>query len=161
MNASDIIKMKQDSYLYTAYYNPSVYQSTVVSTLIPFSTISSGTASYTSTIDTVYTYECLPTFVSYQLANNVNNGAYVCGDKVISILDWNNTISSLQLYYSTSGVGGISTITSSFVLRAPGPVICPLVQLYQGVQTISNCSDTYYTCNGSSDGYCNYYNSGY
>jgi hypothetical protein len=160
-NASDIVIDKRDGTLYKAYYTPRVFQSTIVSTFTPFSSISSGTVSYTSSFETIYTYECKPKFISYQIANEVNNGAYVCGNKQISELEWNNTTSSLQFYFSTSGVGGISTITSSFVLRGPEPIIYPLVQFYQGVETVSNCCDS---CEGCDEGvilYCDYIDSGY
>jgi hypothetical protein len=160
-NASDIVVAKRDGVLYAAYYSPTVFQSTVVSTFMPFSSISSGTTSYTSSTDTIYKYTCNPTFISYQLANEVNKGAYVCGNKQISDLEWINNTSSVQYYYSTSGVGDISTITSSIVMRGPEPLICPLVQFYQGVETVSNCCDSCENCDGGVIMYCDYVGSGY
>jgi hypothetical protein len=153
-NASDIVSAKRDGELYKAYYTPRIFSSTIVSTLIPFSSISSGTTTYTSTTETIYTYTCNPTFVSYQTVNSVNSGAYICGPKQLSVMDWKNTNSSIQFYFSTSGSGDISTITSTFVLRGPQPVICPLVELYQGPQTLNGDCSCYQTCTDADLSYC-------
>lgn len=134
-NAGVVVAAKRDGALYNAYY-------------IPFSSISSQSTSYLSTSDNIYTHVSNPLFMTYQLSNKVSNGAYICGKKQISELDWKNTTSSIQLYFSTSGFGDISTITSSFVMRGPEPIICPLVQFYQGVETTSynDCDLDQYCC---------------
>jgi hypothetical protein len=74
MNASDIVKNRQNKVLYNAYYQPTVFQSTVVSTLSPISSYTGGYASYESTVITAYNYSCQPTFLSYELLNEVKNG---------------------------------------------------------------------------------------
>lgn len=159
--ASEVVAAKRDGTLYNAYYMPNVFQSTTVYNYIPYSSIASQPISYLSTLDTKNTYLCNPTFISYQLANEVNSGAYVCGDKQLSELDWKNTNSSIQLYFSTGGTGSISTVTSSFVMRGPEPIICPLTQFYQGVETISNCCDSCQNCEGGTIVYCDNIGSGY
>ena len=158
MDASDIIKKKQNVCLYNAYYNPVVYQSTVFSTINIVSSISSGSTSYASTVNTVNTYVCQPQIISYNLYNDIINGKFDSGDALVSKLEWENTTSSIEYFYSTSGTGDISSITSTFVLRGPGPLICPPVQIYQGLQTYSDsCPD----CEGGTIIYCNYLDSGY
>lgn len=157
-NSSDIVTAKNDEIQYIAYYNPTVFNSTIVNNIITFSSIASGTTSYTSTFDTIYTYECNPTFNSYQNANNINNGSYLCGSKQLSELEWKNTTSSILLYFSTGGTVDTSTITSSIVLRGPEPDICQPIQLYQGLDTVNNnCKCTQYCIIE----YCNFIDSGY
>lgn len=143
MNASDIIKMKQNGTLYKAYYNPAVFQSTTISTIIPFS--SSETTSYTSTVNTEYQYECLPSFLSYQLVNDVNEGKYVCGGKTISELSWKaistmNTeiIYAFSTYSTPSSIVGASTI-NSLNSRAIRPLICNEPIYFQQPNS-DNCS---------------------
>jgi hypothetical protein len=152
-NASDITAAKRDGALYEAYYNPRVLASTIVSTLIPFSSIGSGTTTYTSTTETIYTYSCNPTFVSYQTVNEVNSGAYICGNKQLSEMEWKNNTSSIEYYFSTNGSGD-TLITSSLVLRGPEPIICPPTQFYQGVQTINGDCSCYQTCYIAEQEYC-------
>ena len=160
-NSSDVIAAKRDGTLYNAYYMPTVFASTMSINILPYSSISSGITSYTSSNSAIYTYSCNPTFISYELLNEVNNGAYICGNKQISDLDWKNTTSTLQLYYSTGGVGGVSTITSSFVMRGPEPVICPLIQFYQSVQTFNESCESCQDCTDTISVYCDYIDSGY
>lgn len=156
MNASDIVKAKQSQTLFKAYNNPTVFQSSTYSTLNTVSSILNyvssgivfGSTSYTSCINTVYNYVCNPTFVSYEMANAIKNGAYVCDGKVPSQLQWKNTNSTLQYTYSTiySTFSTTSTIlpstirvTSTLVSTGPEPVICPLINFYQGTNFASRC----------------------
>ena len=129
MNASDIVKAKQNQTLYKAYYQPTVYQSTIYSTINQVSSVSRAD-SYTSCINTAYTYVCNPTFISYELANDVKND-----------------VSTIQ--YTTSG----STITgSTFVMGGAGPVICPDPIFNQGTNFANSCD----VCNnwGAGAGAC-------
>ena len=90
---------------------------------------------------------CNPTFISYELANDVNNGSYVCGGKTTSKLTWKNDVSTIQ--YTTSG----STITgSTFVMGGAGPVICPDPIFNQGTNFANSCD----VCNnwGAGAGAC-------
>jgi hypothetical protein len=144
MNASDIVKLKQNGTLYKAYYRPTVYQSTVYSTIYPFSSINEGTPSYTSCINTVYTYSCNPPFISYELANDVNEGSYVCGGKTVSKMEWkaNTSVPTESVYafstYSTT-TNNASTILSvnSYAVR---PLICPDPVFNQGTNFANSCT---------------------
>lgn len=88
MNASDIIKMKQNKVLFESYYRPTIYpgtSNTGVNTLIkstiniqPFSSIAFNPPSFTSTVTTNYLYTCTKPVISYQLANDINSGKYEC-----------------------------------------------------------------------------------
>jgi hypothetical protein len=139
MNASDIIKAKQNRTLYKAYYNPTVYNSTITSTIYPYSSINGGTPSYTSTINTQYTYTCNPTYIDYELAYDIAAGKYECGGKSISELAWKNTDPTLIFNYYSTSYSSIST-TSTTILTAPGPVICPQVEFYQGTNFANDCN---------------------
>ncbi len=156
MNASDIIKAKQNQTLYKAYYNPTVFQSSIFSTINTVSSIINyvsdsiifTSSSYTSCINTVYTYQCNPTFVSYEMANNINNGKYICGGKVPSELQWKNTNSTVIYAYSTilSSFSTPSTIipstirvSSTIISTGPSPIICPLIDFYQGTNFSNSC----------------------
>jgi hypothetical protein len=154
MNASDIVKAKQNQTLYKAYNNPTVFQSSTYSTLTSVSSfvnvISSGiplmSTSYTSCINTVYTYVCNPTFISYELAKSVKDGVYECGGKIPSELQWKNTNSTIIYSYSTLSTSPTSTLISTFritsttVLTGPSPVICPLIEMNQGTNFDSRCN---------------------
>jgi hypothetical protein len=146
MNASDIVKSKQNGILYKVYYNPSVFQSTVYSTIYPFSSFN-GNTSYTSCINTIYNYECNSPIGSYELANDINNGKYICGGKTPSVLAWKaiSTLNTEKIYafpsYSTT-ISNSLTI-NSLNSHAPRPLICidPIVN--QGTSFSNNCQ----TCN--------------
>ena len=124
MNASDIIKAKQNGIIYKSYYNstsPSIYSSTTRSTLYVISSNTTNT-SFGSCINTVYNYlptqSTIPaiTFMSYELANDANNGKYVCGGKSRSKMTWkaNSTIQTQNIYaYSTYSTNSDSTILSN------------------------------------------------
>lgn len=150
MNASDIVKTKQSQTLYRAYSNPRVFQSTVFSTITPVSSILQYTSSsvwvstnsFVSCVNTVNTYSAQPTFLSYDLAQSMKDGAYVCGNQTHTSLQWKNTqstmiyaFSSIYSSFATPNISTVSTIqiTSSIVQQAPGPKIVPLIQFYQGV----------------------------
>ena len=149
MNASDIVKNRQNKVLYNAYYQPTVFQSTVVSTLTPISSYTGGYNSYTSTVITAYNYSCQPTFLSYELLNEVKNGKVECTGTCASQLSWENLTSTTQYMYATN-YSTLSTplsisVTSTSVQGSKGPVICPLINFYQG----TNADSTYPTWNDS------------
>lgn len=135
MNASDIIKSKQCGALYKAYYQPRVFTSTVTSTFYPVSSVS-GVSSFTSCINTVYTYTCEQPVISYQLANDIQCGKYVCGGKVPSVLTWkaNSTMGAIATFASTN-----STLSSSVNLYAVRPLICPDPVFVQGTNFQNTC----------------------
>ena len=103
MNASDIVKSKQAKVLHNAYYNPLIFQSTVHSTITLVSSIidyvSSSqqftTDSYASTITTSYDYLCTPTFLTYEMTQQVN------GQCPPSETAWKNINSTIVYAYST------------------------------------------------------------
>ena len=168
MNASDIVKAKQNRTLFQAYYHPAITPSTttttiVVSTLISLDVDLIMQSNVCSTV--IYNNLCMPTFISYQLVNDVNQGKYLCntytlaqqvgGNAInttstaqtqckISNLEWETTLSTVTTAYNT--VGGITYSTSSATsLQSPVstfilPVICPLVEFYQGTNFASKCS---------------------
>jgi hypothetical protein len=147
MNASDIVKNRQNKVLYNAYYQPTVFQSTLVSTLSPISSYTGGTTSYRSTVNTVYNYSCQPTFLSYELLNEVKNGKEECTGTCASQVTWTNLTSTTQYMYSTI-YSTLSTpctiiVTSTSVQGSTGPVVCPLINFYQG----TNADSSYPTWN--------------
>ena len=147
MNASDIVKNRQNKVLYNAYYQPTVFQSSVVSTLSPISSYVVGFIRYRSTVNTVYNYLCQPTFLSYELLNEVKNGKEACTGECATQLTWTNLTSTTQYMYSTN-YSTLSTplsisVTSTIVQRSTGPVICPLINFYQG----TNADSSYPTWN--------------
>jgi hypothetical protein len=92
MNASDIIKAKQNRTLFQAYYRPTIFpgttpsgQSTLITSTInycPYSSISSGgliLSSFTSSVNFQYLYTCNKPLISYELENSINSGKYTCG----------------------------------------------------------------------------------
>ena len=168
MNASDIVKAKQNRTLFQAYYHPMITPSTTTTTIVVSTFISLDVdlimqSNVCSTV--IYNNLCMPTFISYQLANDVNQGKYLCntytlaqqvgGNAInttstaqtqckISNLQWETTLSTVTTAYNT--VGGITYSTSSATsLQSPVstfilPVICPLVSFYQGTNFASKCS---------------------
>lgn len=102
MNASDIIKAKQNRTLYQAYYRPTIFPglegsiSTLINSTIsycPISTVSSGgvfISSLASSITLNYMYKCESPNISYNLLNDINQGKYICGFPYCSTLvEWN------------------------------------------------------------------------
>jgi hypothetical protein len=141
MNASDIVKAKQNQTLYKAYYQPTVFQSTIYSTINLVSSNGSG-SEYTSCINTAYTYLCNPTFISYELANDVNKGSFICGGKTPSKLTWKNNISTLLYTTSTvisSTVPSTFITGSTFVMGGANPIICPDPIFVQGTNFQNTC----------------------
>ena len=124
MNASDIVKAKQNRTLYNAYYPIStINNSTIYSTIYYTSSLTSNglyQSSITSSLTTLYTYNpsktSIPTipFRSYEISNNINQGEYLCGNKSISFTTWKNTTSTLVYFYSTVN-STISNLTSSIL----------------------------------------------
>lgn len=148
MNASDIIKAKQNKTLYKAYYTPTVYQSTVFSTLTAYSTSTNLpiTTSYVSCINTSYNYVRNPVFINYEMRNNVKDGSNKCGATSLSNLQFvksNATIYAYSTVYSTFGTSAVKfpssfIITSTIGSSAPEPYIVPFVQIYQGCAVCNN-----------------------
>jgi len=166
MNASDIVKSRQNRILFQTLYRPTIITGSsdstgpfVVSsvTYYPYSSISSsGVSSIISTTNQNYLYKCLETPESYELANDINEGKYLCKspycsaisewntgstfisgtcDCNISRLAWKNTnpttIYSFSSIVSSSVVTGVQ-VTSSIILASAQPLICPTIELYQG-----------------------------
>ena len=167
MNASDIVKAKQNRTLFQAYYHPATTPSTT-STMIYTSTVLSSISEgiYAPVCSTlIYNNLCMPSFISYQLANDVNQGKYLCNTYTLaqqvgsntvlttstatnlctlSNLQWKNVNSTLITEYSTtySATSTLSTVfaSSTFIQTGPLPVICPLISFYQGTNFASKCS---------------------
>lgn len=142
-----------------------------VSTLItstinycPISTVSSSgvyISSFVSCVTLNYAYKCEKPNISYELMNDINQGKYLCGfpycstivqwnnqqaftsgscNCKISFLTWKNTTTAPVYQYSTATYSSV-VITSSIIASGPGPVICPLVDFYQGTSFDNRCSD--------------------
>ncbi len=177
MNASDIIKAKQSQTLYQAYYRPTLFP-TIINSTINICPVSSNTTSqsFTSTVTVNYLSRCLPPVISYELANSINEGKYICGfpycstisewntgrqfttgncDCDISFLTWRNTNPTIIYNYSTTSLS-TSVIQTSTILTGPSPIICPLVDMVQGTSFQSRCN----TCGATNGGYCNTCSSG-
>ncbi len=171
MNASDIIKARQNRTLYQAYYRPTIFPSGTTSTITyyPISTIDTGEgfiSSITSTVTTQYQYTCQKPNLSYELANNINSGKYLCGfpycstlsiwttneiipvgvcDCKISVLNWKNPNPTVIYNVSTATYSSI-VVQSTIVQTGQTPVICPLANFYQGNEfdCREGCKPTYY-----------------
>lgn len=133
MNASDIVNARKNKVLYKAYYNPTVFASSIFSTVTVLSSIvdifNNVSTSYSSSISTCNTYVCNPLFVSYEMAQNVANGS--CSSKK-SELKWVNNISTMVYAYDTQLGPGPSTnqvvtainTESTIVSMGPMPLTC-------------------------------------
>jgi hypothetical protein len=148
MNASDIVKARQDNIMYRSYVNdtntlpsyatdPStILVSTVVSTIIPISSIAGGSTQYASTIQTNYSYLCQPSFITYESRYNIKAGSKLCGSCQPVSMEWiNNTSTTIRAYstvYNTLSTPSTIVVTSTTVLRGPEPLICPNPEYYQG-----------------------------
>ena len=130
----------------------------------PVSTVSTGGVFVSSLVSCVtlnYAYKCEKPNVSYNLLNDINQGKYICGypycstivqwnngqaftagncNCKISFLTWKNTTNSFVYQYSSTSYSTY-TITSTLVPSGPGPVICPLVNFYQGTSFDNRCSN--------------------
>jgi hypothetical protein len=149
MNASDIVKNRQNKVLYKAYYQPTVFQSTVAitSSLIISYTTNPNPPLYHTDVITAYNYSCQPTFLSYELLNEVKNGKEACTNACATQVTWSNLTSTTKYMYSTI-YSTLSTpctiiVTSTVVQGNKGPVICPLINFYQG----TNADSSYPTWN--------------
>ena len=154
MNASDIVKRKQNTTLYKAYYQPTVFQSTTFSTVNTVSSIiryvSSGvpitSTSYTSCTQTVYLTLCEPTFTSYSSRYSIESGMAGCTGKGPKESKWkanrSTTIYSYSTIYSSLNTSTLAPssirIFSTIVNMAPTPLICPFV-FQQGTSFASQC----------------------
>lgn len=148
MNASDIVKNRQNKVLFNAYYQPTIYQSTVISTVSLISSYVGGFNSYRSTTNTVYDYATQSTFLNYELMNEVKRGNVACTGTCTSELTWENlTHTTLKMYstnYATLSTPLNINVTSTMALRNSGPIVCPMVEFYQG----TNFDLTYPTYTG-------------
>jgi hypothetical protein len=136
MNASDIIKAKQNRVLFQSLYRPNVLTSTTYTPYCPVSSISGGTPTYTSCINTIYPYTCNAPFISYELLNDVNQGKYLCGypycssisewntgltfptgvcNSQISEMNWKNTNSTIIYNFSTASYSSVIDDMSLFI----------------------------------------------
>ena len=147
MNASDIIKAKQNKVLYNAYYTPMISSSTIYSTLSVYSTTLNGSLqpviSYTSCTTTAYTTRmgCTPNVTSYETLNQIKGGAYDCGALTVSQMQIGGIPNTAIYAYSTnlSSMTAQSLqapssfmVTSTTVTAPPGPLITPFVIYRQG-----------------------------
>lgn len=129
MNASDIIKNKNNSTLYKSYTqltNRLSNPNTRPDIIIPNQ------------------YECND-FINYQLKNSVAQGEYACGDKQIS-----------ELKFSTAPKVCPNTnfnqeVSNTFVSLkfSTAPKVCPNIQFYQGVDTCDGCCGCSGVCDNS------------
>jgi len=137
MNASDIVNARQNKTLFGAYRSSFLTASTVISSIIPLSSINGrGTTSYTSTLRTANTSKCFSTFLTYELERDIQAGQSLCGICEPSELQWKYLTSTTMTCYSTT-YGVLSTpstftSTTTTILTAPPVVICPLISFYQG-----------------------------
>jgi hypothetical protein len=134
MNASDIVKAKQNKATALSYQQTFTLNSTVQSTIYQVSSIAGGTTRYGSTLNTVYDKTCMPTFTTYETRNKVNESPCTACNQ--SSMEWKNTNSTLMYAYQ-SIYGTLSTTstvlrTSTSVNTAPHPDICDRVSYRQG-----------------------------
>ena len=134
MNASDIVKIKQNKATALSYQQSFTLTSTVQSTIYEVSSIAGGSTRYGSTLNTVYNTTCTPTFTTYQTRNEVQQSPCTACDS--SLMEWKNTNSTIMYAYR-SVYGTLSTTStvltaSTLVQTAPGPVICNEVSYRQG-----------------------------
>lgn len=183
MNASDIIKAKQNKNLFYAYYKPTIFYgaSNNVNTLVNKNIITTFVSSIegsdpSSTIQSTlnYSYKCFPPVLSYQLANNINDGKYLCEYPYCStITSWNNNnthitgtcncnISELS-WKANKAMGTITTyasennVTSAILSSSQNsytvkPLICTNPNFYQGPDLTRDCD----TCNELNEHFCCY-----
>jgi hypothetical protein len=149
MNASDIVKAKQNKVLYNSLYTPTVYQSTVFSTLRLYSSINLGNSiasSFISCINTAYNYTCNPIFTTYETRNDVKEGAVACGAVPLSILQFTSSDGMIYAYSTIFSTFGNVSLPSSFIITstigtiASSPIICPINEIYQGCSVCINRS---------------------
>lgn len=156
MNASDIVTKKQNITLYKAYYQPTVFKSTTISTINTVCSIvnyvSSGvpftSTSYTSCTKTSYDYVCEPTFMTYASRHAIHSGWKNCTGRDKGELQWKATQQTPVYAFSTvySSLVTPSTlapstirVVSTTVLTAPSPTICSLHTQPQGTSFAAQC----------------------
>jgi hypothetical protein len=148
MNPSDIRQAKKNKVLYNYFYTPPVYQSTVFSKPLFYSSINLGNSiasSFISCINTAYKYTCNPAFTTYETRNDVKQGAVACGAVPLSNLQFTSSDGMIYAYstiYSTFGNVSLPIsfiITSTICPVASSPMICS-INSYQGCSVCSNQS---------------------
>ena len=137
MNASDIVKNKQQIVRSCAYG----LSSTITSTINPISSIAGGSTSYASTFHTCYSYDCQP-YGSYELRSDVQQGFVDRGIILSSLTEWKpDTSTTLYAYrplYSTLSTVSSISVTSTSVQRGPSPLVCD-TPFHQGTYRDHSC----------------------
>jgi hypothetical protein len=143
MNASDIVKAKQNKIMYSAYYKPLISSSTIYTTSSIYSTSNSIT-SYLSCTNTTYNVRCTPAVTSYETLNQIKDGSYQCAGVQQSQLQFtgipNTAIYGYSTIYSTFSTNNYSTfiapsttlITTTTATIPTGPLISPFIRFNQG-----------------------------
>ena len=156
MNASDIVKAKQNKVLYTAYYAPRISSSTINTTQSVYST-NGVNSSFISCTNTTYNVPCTPAVTSYETLNQLIDGSYQCAGVQHSQLQFTGTPNTAIYGYSTI-YSSFSTAYQSYILvpssiritstvgTVPtGPLITPFITCNQGCaecgvrNTCQNC----------------------
>ena len=142
MNASDIVNNKQQIARSCAYDRPTVFSSTILSTITPISSIAGGSTSYASTLHTCYSYACQPTYSSYELRSDVQQGLVDRGIILSSLTEWTpDTPTTLYAYrplYSTLSTVSSISVTSTLVQTGPSPLVCD-TPFHQGTYRDHSC----------------------
>jgi len=135
MNASDIVNNKQQIARSCAYNRPTVFSSTILSTITPISSIAGGSTSYASTLRTCYSYACQPTYSSYELRSDVQQGLVDRGITLSSMTEWKpdtpTTLYAYRTLYSTLSTVSSIYVTSTLAQTGPSPLVCD-TPFYQG-----------------------------
>ena len=134
MNASDIVKIKQNKAVALSYQQSFALASTVQSTVYTVSSISGGSTRYGSTLNTVYNTTCIPTFTSYEMRNEVlQSPCTACTLPSMELKHTNSTLMyAYRSVYSTLSTTSTVLTTSTFTQTAPQPLICNGVSYRQG-----------------------------
>ena len=142
MNASEIVNNKQQIARSCAYDRPTVFSSTILSTITPISSIAGGSASYASTLRTCYSYACQPTYSSYELRSDVQQGLVDRGIILSSLTEWTpdtpTTLYAYRTLYSTLSTVSSISVTSTLVQTGPSPLVCD-TPFHQGTYRDHSC----------------------
>jgi len=142
MNASDIVNNKQQIARSCAYNRPTVFSSTILSTITPISSIAGGSTSYASTLRTCYSYACQPTYSSYELRSDVQQGLVDRGITLSSMTEWKpdtpTTLYAYRTLYSTLSTVSSIYVTSTSAQTGPSPLVCD-TPFYQGTYRDHSC----------------------
>jgi hypothetical protein len=142
MNASDIVNNKQQIARSCAYDRPTVFSSTILSTITPISSIAGGSTSYASTLRTCYSYACQPTYSSYELRSDVQQGLVDRGITLSSLTEWKpdtpTTLYAYRTLYSTLSTVSSISVTSTLVQTGPSPLVCD-TPFHQGTYRDHSC----------------------